>query len=92
MAGTKVFPRSRSCRIGFELPKEHGIEGMNTQKTNTPEASQSQSQRRLGSRAALLAGFGALLVLMVLICVDALHTLAAFETNDTQIRHDFIYR
>lgn len=92
MAGTKVFPCSRSCCIDFELLKEHGIEGMSTQKTNTPEASQAQSHRRLGSRGALLAGFGALLVLMVLICVDALHTLAAFETNDAQIRQDFIYR
>ena len=40
----------------------------------------------------MLVGFGALLVLMVIICVDTLHTLAAFETNDTQIRQDFIYR
>ena len=92
MAGTKVFSRSRSCRIGFELPKEHGIEGMTTEKTNTPMAFQTRSQRRLGSRAALVAGFGALLVLMVIICVDALHTLAAFETNDAQIRQDFIFR
>jgi len=29
---------------------------------------------------------------MVIIFVDALHTLAAFETNDAQIRQDFIYR
>jgi len=29
---------------------------------------------------------------MVIICVDALHTLAAFETNDAQIRQDFIFR
>jgi len=65
---------------------------MTTEKTNTPVAFQARSQRRLGSRAALVAGFGALLVLMVIICVDALHTLAAFETNDAQIRQDFIYR
>ena len=51
-----------------------------------------KSRGRLGSRTALFAGFGALLVLMVILCVDALRTLAAFETNDTQIRQDFLYR
>ena len=51
-----------------------------------------KNRGRLGSRTALFAGFGALLVLMVILCVDALHTLAAFETNDTQIRQDFLYR
>jgi signal transduction histidine kinase len=82
----------RNCHQPIYARKEHGIEGMTTQKTNTPIAFQARNQRRLGSRAALLAGFGALLVLMVIICVDALHTLAAFETNDTRIRQDFIYR
>ena len=51
-----------------------------------------ESRRRWGSGAALLAGFGALLVLMAIICIDALHSLAAFETNDTQIRNDLVYR
>ena len=93
MAETKVLRRRRGSRIDFELgSKEHAIEGMATQNTNTPIAFQVRNQTRLGSRAALLAGFGALLVLMVIICIDALHTLAAFETNDTQIRQDFIYR
>ena len=54
--------------------------------------SKAESRRRLGSRAALCAGFGALLILMGIICVDALRTLAAFETSDTQIRQDFLYR
>jgi len=41
---------------------------------------------------ALVAGFGALLVLMALIGIDSLLTLGAFETNNTQIRQDFMYR
>lgn len=61
-------------------------------KMNAPVALQAESRRRLGSRAALFAGFGALLVLMAIICVDTLRTLAAFETSDTQIRQDFLYR
>ena len=65
---------------------------MTTQKMDTPVAFQAETRRRFGSRAALLAGFGALLVLMAIICIDALHTLAAFETNDTLIRQDFLYR
>jgi signal transduction histidine kinase len=65
---------------------------MTRKKIDTPAAFPLKSRRRLGSRAALFAGFGALLVLMVIICLDALHTLAAFETNDTQIRQDFLYR
>lgn len=59
---------------------------------NTPVASQVQSRRRLGSRAALFAGFGALLILMVIICIDSLHTLGEFQTANTQIRQDFLYR
>jgi signal transduction histidine kinase len=51
-----------------------------------------QKRRRLGSRAALLAGFGALLTLMVILCIDSLHTLEAYETNNTQIRQDLLYR
>ena len=34
----------------------------------------------------------ALLVLMAIVCIDALHSLSAFETNDTQIRNDLVYR
>jgi len=51
-----------------------------------------QSRRRLGSRVALVAGFGALLVLMAIICVDSLGTLEAFETRNAQITQDFLYR
>jgi hypothetical protein len=44
------------------------------------------------SRAVLFAGFGALLILMAIICIDSLHTLEEFQTADTQIRQDFLYR
>jgi hypothetical protein len=55
-------------------------------------AYQVQGRRRLGSRAVLFAGFGALLILMAIICIDSLHTLEEFQTADTQIRQDFLYR
>jgi signal transduction histidine kinase len=57
-----------------------------------PVASKTQSRRWLGSRAALFAGFGALLILMAIICIDSLDTLGAFETDNAQIRQDFLYR
>jgi histidine kinase len=59
---------------------------------NAPVASSAQNQSRLGSRAVLIGGFAALLVLMGVICIDSLHTLGAFETDNTQIREDFLYR
>src|SRR4029077_14433445 len=55
-------------------------------------AFQVRSRSRLGSRAVLLAGFGALLILMAIICIDSLHTLGEFQTANTQIRQDFLYR
>ena len=61
-------------------------------KINSGLAVTEESRRRWGSGAALLAGFGALLVLMAIICLDALHSLSAFETKDTQIRNDLLYR
>lgn len=69
-----------------------GIEQMTREKMDTSVGFPLKNRRRLGSRTALFAGFGALLVLMVVLCVDALHTLGAFETNDTQIRQEFLYR
>jgi len=94
MAGKKVFPRRRSGRIGVELADgpAQGIEQMRDKKIDTSAAFPLKNRRRLGTRTALFAGFGALLVLMVIICADALHTLAAFQTDDTQIRQDFLYR
>ncbi len=61
-------------------------------RSDTPVASQARGLRRLGSRAALFIGFGALLVLMAIICIDSLHTLGAFEASNAQIRQDFLYR
>lgn len=52
----------------------------------------ARSLGRLDSRAALIAGFGALLVLMAMICIDALLTLRAFEANNIQIQQEFLYR
>jgi signal transduction histidine kinase len=53
---------------------------------------EARAESGLGARTALIAGFGALLVLMAIICVDSLHTLAAFAANNAQIRQDFLYR
>lgn len=61
-------------------------------KPDIPLAPAVRSRRQLRSRAALFAGFGALLLLMGIICVDSLRTLGAFETRNTQIRQDFLYR
>ena len=55
-----------------------------------PVASFARSQRRLGSRAVLIGGFAALLILMAIICIDSLQTLGKFETDNTQIREDFL--
>ena len=52
----------------------------------------ARAARGPGARTALIAGFGALLILMGFICVDSLHTLAAFASNNAQIRRDFLYR
>ena len=65
---------------------------MTDEKSYMPVDSKSQGRRRLGSRGALFAGFGALLTLMAIICIDSLHTLGAFETDNTQIRQDYLYR
>lgn len=53
---------------------------------------QTHRRRPLGSRTALIAGFGALLVLMAIICIDSLRTLRTFETSAIQSRRDFLYR
>jgi len=65
---------------------------MSAKEPTTPEASQVQNRGRLGSRAALFAGFGALLILTAIICIDSLHTLGEFQTANTQIRQDFLYQ
>ena len=55
-------------------------------------ASPVQGRRQFGSRMALFAGFGTLLILMATVSIDSLYTLEAFETHNTQIRQDFLYR
>jgi hypothetical protein len=65
---------------------------MTEKNHDIPAASQPQKRRRLRFRATLFAGFGALLVLMGTIFIDSLHTLGVFETNNAQIRRDFLYR
>jgi hypothetical protein len=59
---------------------------------STQVASQVKRRGRLGSRVALCAGFGALLILTAIICIDSLQTLGEFQTANTQIRQDFLYR
>ena len=65
---------------------------MTEKKLDTPVASPVQGLRQFGSRAALFVGFGTLLILMAIISIDSLHTLESFETHNTQIRQDFLYR
>ena len=65
---------------------------MTQKEASAQVATQVQSRRRLGSRTVLLAGFGASLILMAIICIDSLHTLGEFQTANTQIRQDFLYR
>lgn len=64
------------------------IEEENEVRT-TPRA---PTRRRLGSRAALVAGFGALLAVMAVICADSLLTMRRFEASNVQIRQDFLNR
>jgi signal transduction histidine kinase len=52
----------------------------------------SSPRAKSGARLALFAGFGALLILMAAICVDSLHTLAAFAADNAQIRQSFLAR
>ena len=61
-------------------------------KRDQPVASKAPSREWFGSRAALFAGFGTLLILMATVSIDSLYTLEAFETHDTQIRQEFVYR
>jgi signal transduction histidine kinase len=65
---------------------------MTKNKLDTPVASPVQGRRQFGSRAALFAGFGTLLILMATVSIDSLYTLEAFETHNTQIRQEFVYR
>jgi len=46
----------------------------------------------LGPRAALILGFSALLVLMVVLAVDSVRALHELETSTTQVRRDYLNR
>ena len=65
---------------------------MTEMKPDQPVASKAPSREWFGSRAALFAGFGTLLILMATVSIDSLYTLGAFETHNTQIRQEFVYR
>ena len=67
-------------------------EQMTEMKPDPPMVSKFPSREWFGSRAALFAGFGTLLILMATVSIDSLHTLEAFEIHDTQIRKEFVYR
>ena len=60
--------------------------------TSSKALYRSPNKNRLRTRSAMLAGFGALLVLMTIICFDSLRTLGAFEGANIQIRQDFLFR
>ena len=62
------------------------------QTSNAAMASRAKGRRELGSRVALVGGFGTLLTLMAFVCVDSLHTLENFETANFQIRQEFLNR
>jgi signal transduction histidine kinase len=65
---------------------------MTEMKPDQPVASEVPRGEWFGSRAALFAGFGTLLILMATVSIDSLYTLESFETHDTQIRKEFVYR
>jgi signal transduction histidine kinase len=76
------------------LSKLAGQDGeqMTEMNPDQPVASRAPSREWFGSRAALFAGFGTLLTLMATVSIDSLYTLEAFETHDTEIRQEFVYR
>ncbi len=65
---------------------------MTEKKPDPSVASKAPSREWFGSGAALFAGFGTLLILMATVSIDSLYTLQAFETHNTQIRQEFVYR
>src|ERR1700730_8199378 len=65
---------------------------MTEMKPDEPVAFMTRNREWFGSRVALFAGFGTLLILMATVSIDSLYTLEAFETHNTQIRQEFVYR
>ena len=72
-ASLKAFSRAAARMIGWHH--------MHEKKAESQVNGQPQTPKRSRSRAALFAGFGALLILMAIICIDSLHTLESFETR-----------
>jgi signal transduction histidine kinase len=62
------------------------MSGRDTSSASTPTAKKS------GARPALFVGFGALLLLMAIICADSLRTLSEVAASNAQIRQDYLYR
>ncbi len=56
-----------------------------------PEPS-AYSGKRPGTRTALILGFSALVVLMVILAVDSVRALRELETSTTQVRRDYLTR
>src|ERR1700733_1893246 len=46
----------------------------------------------LNTRVALIAGFGGLLVIIILAGIDTLRVLQQIRRNDDQIRQEFLFR
>jgi signal transduction histidine kinase len=65
---------------------------MTQEKSASLTAPQVNTQKQLGPRTVLFAGFGALLILMGIISVDSLGTLRVIEASDAQIRRDSLFR
>ncbi|MGA7626632.1 MAG: sensor histidine kinase [Candidatus Acidiferrales bacterium] len=65
---------------------------MTGRASNAPMDPRVKNWPRLGSRWALLVGFGTLLAFMAFTGIDSLRSLRAFEANNGQIRQDFLYR
>jgi len=65
---------------------------MTGRTSNTPTDSGAKNRQEFASRWALVAGFGALLLLLAFIGIDSLRSLEAFEANNDQIRQEFLYR
>src|ERR1700722_360733 len=88
MLSRRSFPAMATLR---KLAGQDG-EQMTEVKRDRPVASKAPSREWFGARAALFAGFGTFLILMATVSIDSLYTLEAFETHDTQIRQEFVYR
>jgi signal transduction histidine kinase len=65
---------------------------MAEEKPNRAASSQSPRLKGFKPWTALMAGFGALLLLMAILYIDTLHVLRETETRSAQIRREFFSR